>query len=272
MAAFTLRETERPVVLLSAGIGATPVVAMLQALSVRRDARPVWWLHGARDPEEHAVPRGGRAAARGAAGRTRLRLLQRAGLWRSPTGLTPGPAGSTGRRSRRPECRSTPTSTSADRPVSCAAWERPWRRGESCRTRSTRRTSGRRRPSTRASSRVARPLRILPTARPARAPWCCSDEATSTSRGTTATGASGTRRGLRRPGQLQLPDRCLRFVRERGALRIRGVHDRAAPDATRGARPAVLLAAGLGADPRAVISACRERDDLHNSRRGRAEG
>ena len=52
--AFTLQETERPVVLMSAGIGATPVVAMLQALSERREARPVWWLHGARNREEHS--------------------------------------------------------------------------------------------------------------------------------------------------------------------------------------------------------------------------
>ena len=52
--AFTLQESGRPVVLVSAGIGATPVVAMLQSLSERRDARPVWWLHGARNREEHS--------------------------------------------------------------------------------------------------------------------------------------------------------------------------------------------------------------------------
>jgi ferredoxin-NADP reductase len=37
------------VVLLSAGIGATPVLAMLHALSADRSTRPVLWLHGARD-------------------------------------------------------------------------------------------------------------------------------------------------------------------------------------------------------------------------------
>ena len=40
---------ERPVVLLSAGIGATPVLAMLHALAAARSTRQVLWLHGARD-------------------------------------------------------------------------------------------------------------------------------------------------------------------------------------------------------------------------------
>ena len=48
---FTLRPGERPVVLLSAGIGATPVLAMLHALAIARSARKVWWLHAARDGE-----------------------------------------------------------------------------------------------------------------------------------------------------------------------------------------------------------------------------
>ena len=38
-----------PVVLLSAGIGATPVLAMLYAMSAERSTRPVLWLHAARD-------------------------------------------------------------------------------------------------------------------------------------------------------------------------------------------------------------------------------
>jgi ferredoxin-NADP reductase len=40
-------------VLLSAGIGATPVLAMLHALVADRSTRPVWWLHAARDREHH---------------------------------------------------------------------------------------------------------------------------------------------------------------------------------------------------------------------------
>jgi ferredoxin-NADP reductase/MOSC domain-containing protein YiiM/ferredoxin len=52
--AFTLRSDERPVVLLSAGVGATPVLAMLHALAAARAGRDVWWVHGARDGHEHA--------------------------------------------------------------------------------------------------------------------------------------------------------------------------------------------------------------------------
>ena len=39
--------------LLSAGVGATPVLAMLHALAAERSTREVWWLHGARDGTEH---------------------------------------------------------------------------------------------------------------------------------------------------------------------------------------------------------------------------
>jgi ferredoxin-NADP reductase/MOSC domain-containing protein YiiM len=51
---FFLSEEEAPVILLSAGIGATPVLSMLHALVRTRSARQVWWLHGARDSSEHA--------------------------------------------------------------------------------------------------------------------------------------------------------------------------------------------------------------------------
>jgi ferredoxin-NADP reductase len=46
---FTLQEGERPVVLVSAGIGATPVLAMLHALAAEQSPREIWWLHGARN-------------------------------------------------------------------------------------------------------------------------------------------------------------------------------------------------------------------------------
>jgi ferredoxin-NADP reductase/MOSC domain-containing protein YiiM/ferredoxin len=51
---FVLREGTRPVVLLSAGVGATPVLAMLHELVREHSARTVWWLHGARNHDEHA--------------------------------------------------------------------------------------------------------------------------------------------------------------------------------------------------------------------------
>jgi ferredoxin-NADP reductase/MOSC domain-containing protein YiiM len=50
---FILQPGERPVVLLSAGIGATPVLAMLYALAAARSTRQVVWLHAARDREHH---------------------------------------------------------------------------------------------------------------------------------------------------------------------------------------------------------------------------
>jgi ferredoxin-NADP reductase len=50
---FILQSGERPVVLLSAGIGATPVLAMLYALAAASSARQVLWLHGARDRQHH---------------------------------------------------------------------------------------------------------------------------------------------------------------------------------------------------------------------------
>ena len=51
--AFVLESGEQPVVLLSAGIGATPVLAMLHALAETRSTRQVLWLHAARDREHH---------------------------------------------------------------------------------------------------------------------------------------------------------------------------------------------------------------------------
>ena len=51
---FTLQPGTRPIVLLSAGIGATPVLAMLGALEQEQSQRDIWWLHGARNGREHA--------------------------------------------------------------------------------------------------------------------------------------------------------------------------------------------------------------------------
>jgi ferredoxin-NADP reductase/MOSC domain-containing protein YiiM len=50
---FILQAGERPVVLLSAGIGSTPVLAMLHALAAARSTRQVLWLHAARDRQHH---------------------------------------------------------------------------------------------------------------------------------------------------------------------------------------------------------------------------
>ncbi|MET1025667.1 MAG: MOSC and FAD-binding oxidoreductase domain-containing protein [Dongiaceae bacterium] len=50
---FTLKSGDGPVILLSAGIGVTPVLAMLHALAGAASPREVWWIYGARDGGEH---------------------------------------------------------------------------------------------------------------------------------------------------------------------------------------------------------------------------
>ena len=50
---FTLQPGAKPVVLLSAGVGATPVLAMLHSLAREISPREVWWLFGARNGDEH---------------------------------------------------------------------------------------------------------------------------------------------------------------------------------------------------------------------------
>jgi ferredoxin-NADP reductase/MOSC domain-containing protein YiiM len=50
---FTLRPGENPVVLLSAGVGATPVMSMLHSLAAEKSQREIWWVYGARNSSEH---------------------------------------------------------------------------------------------------------------------------------------------------------------------------------------------------------------------------
>jgi ferredoxin-NADP reductase/MOSC domain-containing protein YiiM len=50
---FTLQPGECPVVLLSAGVGATPVLSMLHALAAERSQREIWWIYGARNRANH---------------------------------------------------------------------------------------------------------------------------------------------------------------------------------------------------------------------------
>jgi ferredoxin-NADP reductase/MOSC domain-containing protein YiiM len=51
---FILDRTDAPVLLISAGIGATPVLAMLQALAEEHSDREIWWLQGARNRRNHS--------------------------------------------------------------------------------------------------------------------------------------------------------------------------------------------------------------------------
>jgi len=52
---FVLGDGAGPVLLISAGIGLTPVLAMLHQLAAQHSERDTWWIHGARRPEEYAL-------------------------------------------------------------------------------------------------------------------------------------------------------------------------------------------------------------------------
>ena len=47
-------DDSRPIVLISAGIGVTPVLAMLRAAAATPDPRSVWWVHCARSKAHHS--------------------------------------------------------------------------------------------------------------------------------------------------------------------------------------------------------------------------
>jgi ferredoxin-NADP reductase len=51
---FVLDDGVEPVLLISAGVGITPMMAMLQQLAGAESTREVWWIHTARDAGRHA--------------------------------------------------------------------------------------------------------------------------------------------------------------------------------------------------------------------------
>jgi ferredoxin-NADP reductase/MOSC domain-containing protein YiiM len=57
---FFLAGGAAPVILLSAGVGVTPVLSMLRELAAAESTRPVWWLYAARNGAQH--PLAGEAA------------------------------------------------------------------------------------------------------------------------------------------------------------------------------------------------------------------
>jgi ferredoxin-NADP reductase/MOSC domain-containing protein YiiM len=58
---FVLTDSEAPVILLSAGVGATPVLSMLHSLVKTGSTREIWWLYGARSGDEHPFAEESRA-------------------------------------------------------------------------------------------------------------------------------------------------------------------------------------------------------------------
>lgn len=55
--AFILQPGELPAVLLSAGVGVTPVMAILHALAAHTSPRLIWWIYGARNRLDHPFAR-----------------------------------------------------------------------------------------------------------------------------------------------------------------------------------------------------------------------
>jgi ferredoxin-NADP reductase/ferredoxin len=102
---FVVHEGTSPLVLLSAGIGVTPVLAILHALAATGATRPVYWIHGARDRRRHAfagearqlLARLPRATAHvqysRPHGRVTMRLLEDLGVPREAQFYLCGPAG-----------------------------------------------------------------------------------------------------------------------------------------------------------------------------------
>jgi ferredoxin-NADP reductase len=58
---FVLDDGTGPVLLISAGIGVTPVLSMLHQLAQARSQREVWWIYSARRPQEHPLAAEARA-------------------------------------------------------------------------------------------------------------------------------------------------------------------------------------------------------------------
>jgi ferredoxin-NADP reductase/MOSC domain-containing protein YiiM/ferredoxin len=61
---FTIKPGNGPVILVSAGIGVTPVLAMLHALASQASTREVWWLYGARSGSDHPFAKEAQEALR----------------------------------------------------------------------------------------------------------------------------------------------------------------------------------------------------------------
>ncbi|HXZ42320.1 MAG TPA: 3-alpha domain-containing protein, partial [Terriglobales bacterium] len=61
---FTLHPGANPVVLLSAGVGATPVMSMLHALAAEKSEREIWWIYGTRNSLDRPFTRESRSLLR----------------------------------------------------------------------------------------------------------------------------------------------------------------------------------------------------------------
>ena len=85
---FILGSGDAPVVLLSAGIGATPVLAMLHSLSSAASRREVWWIYGARNRAEHPFAKESRGLLQTLVEQPKPHCLQQARFRGQPAWIT----------------------------------------------------------------------------------------------------------------------------------------------------------------------------------------
>src|SRR5919199_1727837 len=226
---------DRPVVAISAGIGVTPLLAMLAALAGSGSRRPVTWIHVARSGAEHALAGEARGLlARLPSARVHVRYTRpapgdRPGVdFDAPGRLTAEDLaaldlapdaevflcgrGLHGRRARRPGSRRFPARADSHGDV--------WRDSPARRPGAS--------PAARtADRRAGRDLRAVGDQRPFRRPLAQPARAG---------------RGVRRPRGLVLSHRRVPSLRERPRQRRSRIRPRAARPAERGLRAAVLRA------------------------------
>ena len=75
---FTLRPGENPIVLVSAGVGATPVMSLLHELAAEGSQRQVWWIYGARNRSRTSIRGRIALSAEADLSRTKLHRVQQA--------------------------------------------------------------------------------------------------------------------------------------------------------------------------------------------------
>ena len=233
--AFVLGDERcRPVVLISAGIGATPVLAMLHELAAQHPHREAWWIHGARNGREHPF----RAETRALVGAL-VNARAHVRYSRPERGDVRGRDFDA--RAASPWQRCSSWASRSTRSSACAARRRSWPiLAPGCETPASRRA----RSPARASAAAAPPRRSLPPPPPS------PDRPCRHVRALERRDAMGRRpreparagRGARRPGRVGLPHRRLPRLPRDGARRQRQPRPRAAGAAAARQRAAVLRA------------------------------
>ena len=139
---FILDRTDAPVLLISAGIGATPVLAMLHALAEEHSDREIWWLHGARSSRDHSFAAEARALLASLPNVRTHVCYSRPARTTSKAATSTAPAVSPRRCSPSSSHRATPRHTSAGRRRSWTRSAPAWPRSASTPRASTPSRSG----------------------------------------------------------------------------------------------------------------------------------